>query len=164
MVTMGRASVIFLIRAVAVVGAVIVIDQLCVEPFRGNLLLRDIEQRSARAQTLEPARAKALAHSNLHDLDTGARGRRLDPEWYLLYGTNCEIVERWSDAADAYTRALQIDQRPEIYVNRGLVMLHMGAADAAVADLATAARFDPNIVDQLEGELRARVAAAARRR
>jgi hypothetical protein len=49
-------------------------------------------------------------------------------------------------------------------VNRGLVMLHMGAADAAVADLATAARFDPNIIDQLEGELRARVAAAARRR
>ena len=159
-----RASVIFLVRIVAVIVAVLAIDQLCVEPFRGNLLLRDIEQRSARAQTLEPARAKALAHANLHDLDTGARGRRLDPEWYLLYGTNCENVERWSDAADAYTRALQIDQRPEIYVNRGLVMLHMGAADAAVADLATAARFDPNIVDQLEGELRARVAAAARRR
>jgi tetratricopeptide (TPR) repeat protein len=159
-----RASVTFLIRVAAVIAALFAIDQLCVAPFRGNLLLRDIEQRSARAQTLEPARAKELAHENLHDLDTGARGRRLDPEWYLLYGTNCEIVERWSDAADAYTRALQIDQRPEIYVNRGLVMLHMGAADAAVADLATAARFDPNIIDQLEGELRARVAAAARRR
>lgn len=159
-----RAGVTFFIRIVAVIGAVIVIDQLCVEPFRGNLLLRDIEQRSALAQTLEPIRAKELAHTNLHDLDTGARGRRLDPEWYLLYGANCEIVERWSDAADAYTRALQIDQRPEIYVNRGLVMLHMGAADAAVSDLATAARFDPNIVDQLEGELRARVAAAASRR
>jgi len=161
---MFRASVILLLRLVAVIGAVIVIDQLCVQPFRGNLLLRDIEQRSALAQTLDPIRAKELAHTNLHDLDTGARGRRLDPEWYLLYGANCEIVERWSDAADAYSRALQIDQRPEIYVNRGLVMLHMGAADAAVSDLATAARFDPTIVDQLEGELRARVAAAAKRR
>jgi tetratricopeptide (TPR) repeat protein len=158
---MWRASVIFLIRAAAVVGAVLAIDQLCVQPFRGNLLLRDIEQRSVLAQTLEPTRAKALAHTNLHDLDVGARGRRLDPEWYLLYGANCEIVERWSDAADAYTRALQIDQRPEIYVNRGLVMLHMGAADAAVADLATAARFDPTIIEQLDGELRVRVAKAA---
>lgn len=154
----------FLIRAAAVVVAALAIDQLCVQPYRGNLVLREVEERSARAQNLDSRRAKELAHVNLHDLDVGARSRRLDPEWYLLYGANCEIVERWSDAADAYTHALQIDQRPEIYINRGLVMLHMGAADAAVADLTTAARFDPTIIDQLEGELRARVAAAAVRR
>src|SRR4051794_12876093 len=160
---MWQVSAIAL-RVAAVAIAALAFDQLCVEPYRGNLLLRDIEARSDRAQQLDGARAKELAHANLHDLDTGASGRRLDPEWYLLYGTNCEIVERWSDAAEAYTNALAIDRRPEIYVNRGLVMLHMGAADAAVADLATAARFDPTIVDQLEGELRARVVAAARRR
>ena len=57
---MARASLIVLVRVVAVIGAVIAIDQLCVEPFRGNLLLREIELRSARAQTMEPARAKAV--------------------------------------------------------------------------------------------------------
>ncbi|MEA2338795.1 MAG: hypothetical protein QOE82_2802 [Thermoanaerobaculia bacterium] len=159
---MRRVSAIAF-RVLAVAAAALAIDQLCVEPYRENLLLREIEARSDRAQKLDSVRAKDLAHANLHDLDTGARGRRLDPEWYLLYGANCEIVERWSDAADAYTKALAIDQRPEIYVNRGLVMLHMGAPDAAVADLATAARFNPTIVEQLEGELRVRVAAAARR-
>jgi hypothetical protein len=55
---------------------------------------------------------------------------------------------------------LRIDDRPEIYVNRGLVRLHLGQTDLAVSDLATAARFDPSVLYQLEGELRARVAAA----
>jgi tetratricopeptide (TPR) repeat protein len=155
-----RASAI-LIRIAAVIAAGIGIDYLCVDPYRGNLLLRDVAQRSALADSLDASRATALAHANLHDLDLAARGQRLDSEWYLLYGGNCEILGRWAEAADAYTRALQIDDRPEIYVNRGMVMLHMGRADAAVADLATAARFNPKVLDDLDGELRARVAAAA---
>jgi tetratricopeptide (TPR) repeat protein len=158
---MWRASAIVLVRIAAVVAATIGIDQLCVAPYRGNLTLRSVRQRSALAQSLDATRATELAHSNLHDLDLAARGRRLDPEWFLLYGANCEILGRWAEAADTYTRALQIDDRPEIYVNRGMVMLHLGRADAAVADLATAARFDPNVLDDLDGELRARVAAAA---
>ena len=79
----------------------------------------------------------------------------------LLYGANCEILGRWKEAADAYTRALRIDQRPEIYSNRGLVLLQLGRADAAVADLATAARFNPTSSINVDGELRPRVAAAA---
>jgi len=123
-------------------------------------MLRSVRQRSALAESLEAGRATELAHTNLHDLDLVARARRLDPEWYLLYGGNCEFLGRWGEAADAYTRALRIDDRPEIYVNRGMVMLHLGRTDAAVTDLATAARFDPNVLNELDGELRARVAAA----
>jgi MYXO-CTERM domain-containing protein len=155
------ASFAILIRIAVVAVAGIGIYYVCIDPYRGNLLLPAIAQRSARAQTIDASRATALAHTNLHDLDLVARGRHLDAEWYLLYGGNCEILGRWPEAADAYTRALQIDDRPEIYVNRGMVMLHMGRADAAVADLATAARFDPRVLDELDGELRARVAAAA---
>jgi tetratricopeptide (TPR) repeat protein len=158
---MWRSSAILLLRIATVVAAGIGIEQLCIAPYRGNLILRSVAQRSALAQSLDATRATELAHTNLHDLDLAARGRRLDPEWYLLYGANCEILGRWAEAADAYTRALTIDDRPEIYVNRGMVMLHMGRADAAVADLATAARFDPNVIYELEGELRTRVAAAA---
>lgn len=154
---MWRISVILLACAAAIFG----IDQLCIEPWRASLVLREIEQRSALAQSLDAIRATALAHTNLHDLDSAAHASRLDPQWYLLYAANCQLLGRWEEAANTYSRALQIDDRPEIYVNRGMVMLHMGRADAAVGDLATAARFDPKVLDDLDGELRSRVAAKA---
>jgi tetratricopeptide (TPR) repeat protein len=150
-----------LLRTAALVAAGYAIDQLCIAPYRGNLILREVVARSLLAQSLDDRRATDIAHTNLHDLDQAARGRRLDPAWYLLYGTNCEILGRWTEAAATYTNALRIDDRPEIYVNRGLVRLHLGQTDLAVSDLATAARFDPTVIYQLEGELRARVAAAA---
>ena len=115
----------------------------------------------AIVQSVDPARAVPLARANLADLDRIARSRRLDPAWYMFYGANCEILERWQDAADAYTRALAIDQRPEIYFSRGLVMLHLGRIDQAAADMITAVRFNPFLIDQIGGELRARVAAEA---
>jgi tetratricopeptide (TPR) repeat protein len=148
------------IRAAAVLAAAIALYYLCVLPYRGNLLLRVVEQRSRLAESAPPLRAIDLAHTNLRDL-VRARGRRLDPEWYLLYGSNCEVLGRWEEAADTYTEALRIDDRPEIYVNRGMVMLHMAKPEAAISDLATAAQFDPGVIEQLEGELRARVTAAA---
>lgn len=157
---MLRLSAILLLRAVALVAACIGIDQLCIVPYRGNIALLEIEKRSLVAQSLDTRRATALAHTNLRDLGQAARGRQLDPAWYLLYGANCEILGRWTEAADTYTHALRIDDRPEIYENRGMVMLHLGRTDLAVPDLATAARFDPNVLNQLEGELRLRVAAA----
>lgn len=147
--------------AIAMVAACIGIYRLCVIPFRDNLVLHDVEQRMAIAQTVDPWRAAPIARANLSDLERIASSHRLDPEWYLLYGANCELLERWQEAADAYTRALAIDQRPEIYFNRGMVMLHLGRTEAAAADLITAVRFNPNFVYQIDGELRARVAAAA---
>jgi tetratricopeptide (TPR) repeat protein len=144
----------------AFVAACIGIDRLCVEPFRANLVLRQVALRSMAAQSLDARRAKELAHQNLSDLIRTAGAGKLDPAWYMLYGTNCEILGRWTEAAETYTNALRIDDRPEIYENRGLVMLQLGKPDMAVSDLATAVRFDPLILDQLEGELRVRVAAA----
>ena len=158
---MSHRSVSVLVRAAAVVAAWFAFDYFCVEPFRGNRALGDIYQRSVMSESRDPQQAAALARRNLTDLDRVARSCRLDPAWYLLYAGNCEILQRWPEAADTYTRALRIDDRPEIYFERGLVMLRLGRMDAAVADLATAARFNPNVLDGIGGELRARVAAAA---
>src|SRR5882724_9663002 len=149
---MLRNSAVLVLRCAVIVAAVFGIDRLCIVPYRGNLELRQIEQQTRLEQSLEPPRATALAHKNLHALGEAASGRKLDPAWYLLYGANCEVLGRWTDAADAYTQALRIDDRPEIYVNRGLVMLHLGRTDLAVSDLTTAARFDPTVLDQLDGE------------
>ncbi|MEA2239246.1 MAG: hypothetical protein QOC81_3970 [Thermoanaerobaculia bacterium] len=161
---MLRTSVILVFRLAAIVVACAGIDRLCIDPYRANLVLSQVAMRSMAAQSLDARRAKELAHQNISDLIRTARARKLDPAWYMLYGTNCEILGRWNEAADAYTNALRIDDRPEIYENRGLVMLQLRKPDLAVADLATAARFDPDLVNQLEGELRVRVAAAVRAR
>jgi len=149
------------IRVIAVIIAAVGIRQLSVVPYRDNLLIGAVERRSSLAQSSNVPRAVGLAQRNLRDLDDAERSRRLDPNWYLLYGANCELLGRWHDAAEVYTRALKIDQRPEIYVNRGMVMLQLGRTDDAAADLATAARFDPAVLNDLDGDLRERVAAAA---
>jgi len=146
-----------LIRIAAVIAAIIGIQQLCIAPYRGNLAIGAVEWRLSHAEENN----LALVHKNLSDLATAERSRSLDPNWYLLYGANCELLGRWSEAADAYTRALRIDDRPEIYVSRGMARLHLGRIPEAEADLATAARFNPQVLNELDGELREHVAAAA---
>ena len=148
-------------RTVALIAAVVAIHVVCVRPYRGNLALREISQRSEAAQGSDAQSAAILARQNLDDLDRVAAARRLDPAWYMLYGANCELLDRLPAAADAYTRALRIDDRPELYFNRGMVLLHLQRENAAIADLARAARFDPSTVEHLEGDLRERVTAAA---
>jgi len=151
----------FILHVVVIVAACFALHQLCVIPFRDNRTMREVEERMSVAQSVDPARAQPLARTNLADLDRVARSRRLDAAWYMFYGANCEILERWPDAADAYTRALAIDQRPELYFSRGLVMLHLGRIDQAAEDMIKAVRFNPFLLDQIGGELRARVAAGA---
>jgi tetratricopeptide (TPR) repeat protein len=146
----------------AFVAASIGVHCLCIVPFRDNLVMREVEERTILAEnTTDPVRVALLARTNLADLEHIARSRRLDPAWYVFTARNAEALGRRADAADAYTRALAIDQRPEIYFARGLLMLQLGRTDAAASDMITAVRFNPQFLDQLEGDLRARVAAKA---
>ena len=149
------------VRALAVVAAIAAIDFVCLVPWRGNLALREISDRSAMMLTSEPQTAAVVARDNLDRLDRVAGARRLDPAWYMLYAGNCEVLGRLPAAVDAYTRALRIDDRPELHENRAMILLHIGRADEAIADLVKAARFDPSVLEHLDGELRARVTAAA---
>jgi len=150
-----------LLAIVMMAAAGFAVHRLCVIPFRDNLVMRDVEERMDIVENLDSYRAMSLARLNLADLDRAARSHRLDPAWYMSYGANCEILHRWQGAANAYTRALDIDQRPEIYFSRGLVMLHLGQIDQATADMVRAVRFNPRFIDQISGELRTRVAAEA---
>jgi tetratricopeptide (TPR) repeat protein len=156
-----RRSLIILARAAAVVVAAFAIDHFCIRPYRGAAVEVDVQQRSAAAEKADHQRAIILVRDNLRDLDRVAADRRLAPSWYMVYAGNLSLIERWRDADEVYTRALAIDHRPEIYFSRGLVRLRLGKLDAAIADMATAARFNPFLLDQIDGELRARVAAAA---
>jgi hypothetical protein len=101
------------LRILALIAAASGIYRLCVVPYRDNLLVGAVAQQTGSVQ---------LAATNLRQLDDAERSRRLDPNWYLLYGANCELLDRWHDALVVYSRALQIDHRPELYEARGLVL------------------------------------------
>jgi tetratricopeptide (TPR) repeat protein len=150
-----------LLAAVVMAAAGFAVHRICVIPFRDNLVMRDVEERMGMVGSADSYRAMSLARLNLADLDRVAHSSRLDPAWYMFYGANCRILHRWQDAANAYTRALDIDQRPEIYFNRGLVMLQLGQIDQATADMVRAVRFNPFFIYRISGELRTRVAAEA---
>jgi O-antigen ligase len=150
-----------MLAVVLIAAAGFAVHRLCVTPFRDNLVMRDVEERMSLVENVDRFRAMSLARRNLADLERIERSRRLDAAWYMFYGANCEILERWQDAANAYTGALAIDQRPEIYFSRGLVVLHFGQIDQAVADMSRAVRFNPVFLEQISGELRRRVAAGA---
>jgi len=156
-----RRSLIVLARVAAVAAAAFAIDVLCIRPYRGAVVEVEVEQRSTVAATADRQRAVIIVRDNLRDLDRIAPARRLAASWYMLYGGNLALINRWPEATEVYTRALTIDRRPEIYFDRGLARIHLGQLDAATADMATAARFNPFVLDQVDGELRARVAAAA---
>jgi tetratricopeptide (TPR) repeat protein len=156
-----RRSAIFLVRAAALAAAALGIYWLCIEPHRAAVAEAAVERRTIVAEAVGRQLGAITARENLRDLDRIAFARRLAPTWYVLYGRNCSLMGRWREAIDVYTRGLRIDQRPEIYFDRGLARLRVGETGAAVADLAAAARFNPFLVEQLDGELRLRVAAAA---
>jgi tetratricopeptide (TPR) repeat protein len=159
---MRRTSAMRVLCALVVVAAAgFAVHRLCAIPFRDDLVMRDVEERMRIMGNIDTFQAMSLARLNLADLNRVARSRRLDPAWYMSYGANCEILDRWQDAASAYTSALAIDQRPEIYFSRGLVMLHLGRIDQAAADMIQAVRFNPFFIERIDGELRARVAAEA---
>src|SRR6476469_1057286 len=125
-----RRSLILAVRAAAAIAAAIGIWWLCVLPYRAARIEDDVQQRSDRADAARNhEETVVLARLNLRELDGIASERRLSPTWYMLYAGNREILERWSDAIDGYTRALQIDQRPEIYFSRGFARMHAGDTD-----------------------------------
>ncbi len=155
-------SAVFAVRLAALAAAPLGIWWLCVMPMRAAGTEFDIAQRSERADAAgDRTRSVILARENLRELDEIASSRHLAVTWYMTYAANCELLDRWDNAVDVYTRALRIDQRPEIYFNRGLDQIRLGQTGAGFADIVTAARFQPAVLDQIDGDLRERAAAAA---
>ncbi|SRR5581483_10418119 len=151
-------------RIVVAVLAGAALNRFCIEPYQGNLTVMTVYLRTSEMEKRDPEIEVAIAHRNLRDLEDVETSRRLDPQWYLLYGANWESLGEWNRAADAYTRALRIDERPEIYFRRGFVTMQMGRIDDALPDLVRAVRFDPRFAAQLDPLLRKRVKLAIRQR
>jgi tetratricopeptide (TPR) repeat protein len=148
-------------RAAAVIVAVLLLYRLVWLPWRAQHVLTAVSVRT-EAVVREPQLKAQIGRDNLERLQDVAPVLTTDPDFYLAYAANARLADDLPLAIAQYTAALQrADRRPEIYFERGMTYLAMGNIDAATADLARAARFNPGLLDQISGELRVRVARAA---
>ena len=127
------------------------IRQLCIVPYRCAAAMTPLQARTFRAAEISATEAgRIMARQNLERLDALGGNCRDDLNWLMLYAANCRIVGDRQGAVEAYTRALRLYQRPEIYYNRGVTLLEMREPDRAIGDLALAANFNPVLLEQFD--------------
>jgi tetratricopeptide (TPR) repeat protein len=157
-----RRSIAIASRAAAVLLFAGAVYRLCVLPVRASHVLRVVDARTHFAlERSSDEKAMKLAEGNLERLHEVAPGCALDVDYFLLSAINHGIVHRPQEALQDLDRGQRVEDRPEIYFNRGMILFEAGQIDAAVNSFAIAARFNPLLLDNLQGELRTRVATAA---
>jgi tetratricopeptide (TPR) repeat protein len=128
-------------------------------PEHVNHMLKTLETRTQTAMDAPGDRAIFAARDNIAALQTITDACRLSIDYHLIYAVNARILGRNDEAVAHYTEALTIDHRPEIYFERGVTYLDERKLDAATADIALAARFNPNFLESIDAGMQARVAA-----
>lgn len=147
-------SLRFVANAMIGALAVYLIHALCVVPWRCNRAIRHVHLTTPQIDRMGPVSRARLARENMERLERFAAGGRTEPNLYLLMAANAEKLGRPEDAIGYLTEALKIDQRPEIYFNRGAIELDLGRQDAATRDMVTAVQFDAALAARLDPELR----------
>jgi tetratricopeptide (TPR) repeat protein len=150
------------LRAVVVVVAAFALYRYSIVPMSANRTLKDIELRTRGALDggISEDRSVMIARDNIERLGRFEPRCLLAVEYHMLWAGNARILHRTDDALAHYTLALALEHRPEIYFERGLTYLEKGNVDAATADVARAARFNPNYITEIDSEFQRRVIAA----
>jgi tetratricopeptide (TPR) repeat protein len=160
---MWRSGVV-LVRVVALAMGALTMERWCILPFLCNRQIRVILRRTEAAMNYPATRAAVVARENIERMNRVIGGCLTDVNAQLLLAANAELIGDTQGKLDHLDIALRIDQRPELYYDRGIAELALGRVDAAVEDLGTAVRFNPTLIDSISGNLRARVASAAQLR
>jgi tetratricopeptide (TPR) repeat protein len=149
-------------RAVVVIIAAAALQRYTFVPIYANRALKDLELRTRGALQGEVSeeRSVMVARDNIERLGRIEPRCLLAVEYHMLWAANARILHRTDDALAHYTLALAMEHRPEIYFERGLTYLEVGNVGAATADVARAARFNPNYITEVDGEFQRRVVAA----
>jgi tetratricopeptide (TPR) repeat protein len=155
-------KIMILIRIVAIMGALFAVHRLTIQPWRCNLILKQVQLSSLAAMSsTSPQDAARSSQRNLDRLEAHEAGCRMKVDYYLMLAANNLFLGRYEPAVATYQRALTIDHRPEIYFDLGTTLLEQGRVAEATPLLIQAVRFNPMMLDQISGEARKRVAVGA---
>jgi tetratricopeptide (TPR) repeat protein len=135
-----RISAVALWMALAWVGYVIPADS-----YRANLQKYRVQQNMAVIRlNPEGMSGRVLARQNLELLKPYAV-RSVDPEIHNYIGQNLQFLGRDVEALQAYQRALDLEPRPEIHYNVGMIKWRLGDREGAIEHIALMAAFTPLI-------------------
>ncbi|HSP16197.1 MAG TPA: hypothetical protein VLV78_15730 [Thermoanaerobaculia bacterium] len=102
--------------------------------------------------------AARTARRNLQLIQSVDSRACCDVDYPLLLAANATLLGRRDEAVQHLDEALRLDNRPEVYFNRGSALLALGRIDEAVRDFAIAVDFDSGLLTEIDGNLRDRVA------
>lgn len=133
-------------------------------PYAQNLAEKRVTERTARGFQSTAIVAVQAAKENLEELRRYRNSLTLDAEYYALIAANYRLLNAAVPAIEAYLKAVELEERPELYLYLGTIEWQIGRREAAIAHLTRAVRFTDKMLEEIgDPELRAAVAAAARR-
>lgn len=136
---LGRGILAIIIAAASLFGAYRVGWQ----EYRCNLTLSRVKSDMEHQENRSDFVIAGLARHNLELLsDDCARCRTERVDYLLMKGNNEVLLHQFTAALATYSRALQFDRRPEIYLNIGLTELDRGNYAEGVRNLTTACGFN----------------------
>ncbi|HEY0788859.1 MAG TPA: hypothetical protein VGE86_09465 [Thermoanaerobaculia bacterium] len=134
-------------------------------PYTQNLAEKRVSLRTARGFQSTTIVAVQSAKENLEELRRYRNSVTRDAEYYALIAANYRLLNAAVPAIEAYVKAVEIEERPELYLYLGTIEWQVGRREAAIAHLARAVRFSDKMLEEIgDPELRAAVAAAGGRR
>jgi tetratricopeptide (TPR) repeat protein len=108
-----------------------------------------------------PMRQHIRARANLAEIERLPLHCRRGAETQMVIAANYRILGRYDDAIAAYISALDVEKRPEIYLQLGLTQIQDGRTGEAIRNLATAVRFHPPLINEIPEGIRASVSVAS---
>jgi tetratricopeptide (TPR) repeat protein len=101
------------------------------QPYRCNIVRKQIIARSERAQMRSQTTATILARTNIEILRPCLDVCRTSVDYYMLLAANLAMLGRTLEAEQMYRQALRYDRRPELYFELGQLLLVRGRRDEA---------------------------------
>lgn len=158
---MRNRTVATVIRVIALALAAIALKWTTVDALRCAEMLRRVETQIPMLEKLSADRAARPATNTLNRLEALAPCCQPDADLHIALASLDNIVGRRDRALQHLDDALRVEDRPEIYFDKGLTLLDLGRINAAVAQFAVACEFNMRLLELLEGDLRVRVGEEA---
>ena len=142
------------------IGAGAAIDRWCVPQLRCNF----VEHRSVAAvepltktNAIDSPDLIAIAHREMRRVSDCLERCGPSVARYRLLGQYNRFLQNHDESIALYRRALELDQRPELYFEMGVALAESKRRDEAMQTILIAAKHEPRVLDHLtfyEGQVR----------
>ena len=126
--------------------------------YRCNAVLKRVEERTLATGGADAFRSSLLTRLNLDELERCRADAPWDVQFPMFMAGNYWVRGDLEAARETYRQSLQVDRRPEIYRNLGLIELELNDPRAR-NDLETACILSPNLIWEIPEPQRSEIDA-----